>query len=107
MSESPGALRPLLTASRRQFGLTQPRMADLLGVSLRQYQRWERDSSTPRPREWARIVAQLELDTRLAAAAPDVPRLTAELTSLRLQIDGLQSEVRRLEAHLELVGSAA
>lgn len=104
MTEAPGALPPLLTASRRRLGLSQPRMAHLLDISLRQYQRWERGTSTPRPSECARIHAQLAFDSP-TEAAPDLPVLTAEFAALRLQIDGLHSDVRRLEARLEPVGS--
>lgn len=90
-----------LLDARARLGLAQPRMAALLDVSLRQYQRWEAGTSTPRAREWRRIVEKLQLDSSAHEASDPLAHLERELAALRLQVAGLQAEVRRLEARLE------
>ena len=71
----------------------QPRMAELLGVSLRQYQRWERGVSMPRARDAARIRATL-------ARPAHEPTLRAELAELRSQVDALRAELDLLRERL-------
>ena len=71
----------------------QPRMAELLGVSLRQYQRWETGASQPRPRDVARIKATLAGTVR----EPDV---LDELAELRRRVNALSSELQALRARL-------
>ena len=71
----------------------QPRMAELLGVSLRQYQRWERGVSQPRPRDVARIKATL------AGTARESDVLD-ELAELRRRVNALSSELQALRAQL-------
>jgi transcriptional regulator with XRE-family HTH domain len=77
----------------------QPRMAELLGVSLRQYQRWERGVSQPRPRDLERIVATLA-GGGTPAAPPEPGRLLEELASLRRQVNALRGELDTLRASL-------
>ncbi|HWH05400.1 MAG TPA: hypothetical protein VNT23_03055 [Gaiellaceae bacterium] len=77
----------------------QPRMADLLGVSLRQYQRWETGASQPPTRERERILdmlARAELVEREPAPSP----VHAELVALRRQVERLRSELDTLRSQL-------
>ena len=95
-------MRPeALLDARARLGLAQPRMAALLDVSLRQYQRWEAGTSTPREREWGRIVEKLQLDVSTHGAFDTLTQFEHELAALRRQVDGLRAEVRRLETRLE------
>lgn len=94
----------VLRRGREQLGggdpkrFPQPRMADLLGVSLRQYQRWERGDSQPSLRAVERIRRTLaEEQAREDTAGVDL-RLEA---SIALQIESLQSEIRALRAELD------
>lgn len=73
----------------------QPRMAELLGVSLRQYQRWERGVSSPRPRDAARIRATL----RHGDLPPEENRhVLTELASLKRQLAELRAELAVVRA---------
>ena len=77
----------------------QPRMANLLGVSLRQYQRWETGASRPPLRERERVLGMLaraELVERGRAASP----LQEELHALRRQVESLRGELDALRARL-------
>ncbi len=91
----------ILRDARRRLGLTQPRMAALLDVSLRQYQRWEVGTSTPREREWVRIVEKLQPDVSAHGRSDALTQLERELAALRHQVESLRSELRRLETRLE------
>ncbi len=75
----------------------QPRMAELLGVSLRQYQRWERGVSNPRPRDAARIRATLLSGDVPAAESHE---LLHELSSLKRQLAELRAELDAVRARL-------
>jgi transcriptional regulator with XRE-family HTH domain len=79
------------------LGLPQPQMAALLDVSLRQYQRWEAGTSTPRTRERERILAVLSLRGRNGEASPPAD-VRDELHALRDEVEGLRHELQRLEA---------
>ena len=68
----------------------QPRMADLLGVSLRQYQRWERGASQPSARAVERIRRTLAEE-----------RVRDDTGSIVLQVESLQTELRALRAELD------
>ncbi len=74
----------------------QPRMADLLGVSLRQYQRWERGSSHPSARAVERIERALAgkqaRDEVAAAGNGRVESLEAEIRALRAELDALRAQ---------------
>lgn len=91
----------VLRDARSRLGLAQPRMAALLDVSLRQYQRWEGGTSTPREREWVRIVDKLQLDMSAHGRSDALTQLERELAELRHQVESLRSELRRLETRLE------
>lgn len=86
----------VLRAGRAELGggdpkrFPQPRMADLLGVSLRQYQRWERGASQPSARAVERIKRTL---------AEDPGR--DDVGSIVLQVELLRSEIRALRAELD------
>lgn len=71
-------------------------MAELLGVSLRQHQRWERGVSQPRPRDVERIYATLSGD------APDAveEELQAELAAIKQQLNELCALLDALRARL-------
>lgn len=93
MPQFPSELRVL----RRRLRLTQTQMADVLGVSLRQYQRWEHGTSAPHARELSRITNSLEV---LAAgngrgSGSEVERA---LGDLRFELDRLRAEVAQLRA---------
>ena len=89
----------LLLQGRRRLGggdatrFPQPRMADLLGVSLRQYQRWERGDSRPSSRAAERIV-------RTLATEEPAP---VEVASVVQQVEALQEEIRALRAELAAI----
>jgi DNA-binding transcriptional regulator YiaG len=93
----------VLRAGREQFGggdprrFPQPRMADLLGVSLRQYQRWERGASQPSARAVERIKRAL---------AQDQQQSREHTASIVLQVESLQIEIRALRAELETLRAA-
>jgi DNA-binding transcriptional regulator YiaG len=95
----PDALR----AGREQLGggdpkrFPQPRMADLLGVSLRQYQRWERGASRPSARAVERIKRAL---------AQDQEQSRDDTASIVLQVESLQTEIRALRAELDALRAA-
>jgi len=76
----------------------QPRMADLLGVSLRQYQRWENGTSHPPARERDRILGMLERADLVRGREPS--SLHDELATLRAQVDALRGEVAALRSRL-------
>lgn len=97
----------ILRDARSRLGVAQPRMAALLGISLRQYQRWEGGTSTPREREWVRIVQILELDVTAHGGSDATMKIEHELAALRHQVDGLRSELRRLETLLQPAESVA
>ncbi len=91
------AIADVLRAGRVQRGggdpkrFPQPRMAELLGVSLRQYQRWERGSSLPSARAVERIKQTLA-DEQSREHLHDV---------VGTQVESLQSEMRALRAELD------
>lgn len=87
------AFAQALTLGRRRLGLSQSRMAELLQVSLRQYQRWEAATSAPRRRDRERIVAVLD-----APGSTDPPDLRDKLEALREEVDGLRIELTLLKA---------
>lgn len=76
----------------------QPRMADLLGVSLRQYQRWERGASQPSARAVERIRRTLSeeqgRDGRdgIDGIVRQVESLQTELRALRAELDALRAQ---------------
>jgi transcriptional regulator with XRE-family HTH domain len=73
----------------------QPRMADLLGVSLRQYQRWERGSSRPSARALERIkqaLAQEQARDAVPVLDERVLALVVELRALRAELDALRAQ---------------
>lgn len=73
----------------------QPRMADLLGVSLRQYQRWERGASRPSARAVERIERALsgeQAQDAAQAVARRIESLEAQLRSLRAELDALHAQ---------------
>ena len=91
----------VLREGRTQLGggdpkrFSQPRMADLLGVSLRQYQRWERGSSRPSARAVERIKRTLAEEPGrddVAAIVERVESLQSELRSLRAELDALRAQ---------------
>jgi len=73
----------------------QPRMAELLGVSLRQYQRWERGDSQPSLRAVERIrrtLAEEQGRDDTASIARQVESLQTELRALRAELDALRAQ---------------
>lgn len=73
----------------------QPRMAELLGVSLRQYQRWERGSSRPSARAVERIKQTLADDKsggHMHDVVKQVTSLQIELRELRTELDALRAQ---------------
>lgn len=73
----------------------QPRMADLLGVSLRQYQRWERGASQPSARAVERIRRTLSEEQGrdgIDGIVRQVESLQTELRSLRAELDALRGQ---------------
>lgn len=73
----------------------QPRMADLLGVSLRQYQRWERGDSHPSARAVERIrrtLADEQARDDTAGIVEQVESLQSEIRALRAELDALRSQ---------------
>jgi transcriptional regulator with XRE-family HTH domain len=95
------SLADLLREGRKRLGggdprgLPQPRMADLLGVSLRQYQRWERGSSRPSARGLERIARTLDAerqDDGTVLLAKQVESLQAELRALRSELDAIRAQ---------------
>lgn len=73
----------------------QPRMADLLGVSLRQYQRWERGDSHPSARAVERIrrtLAEERARDDTAGIVEQVESLQSEIRALRAELDALRSQ---------------
>jgi transcriptional regulator with XRE-family HTH domain len=74
-------------------------MAELLGVSLRQYQRWEHGISAPRERQLARIRGVLAAQGigeahDVASLRDEVAALRAELEATRAELDALAVQVR-------------
>lgn len=73
----------------------QPRMAELLGVSLRQYQRWERGSSRPSARAVERIrrtLAEEQGRDDTASIVLQVESLQTEICALRAELDALRAQ---------------
>lgn len=70
----------------------QPRMAELLGVSLRQYQRWERGSSRPSARAVERIKQTLGEEQVYDGFVRQVEALQIEIRSLRAELDALRAQ---------------
>jgi transcriptional regulator with XRE-family HTH domain len=96
-------LPEVLITFRAQAGaaghpLSQAAMAAALGVSLRQYQRWERGVSRPR-------AAQLRQITELMTRGSDVEGHVATDVS-RTEFSRLQAEVEALRAELDRLRSA-
>ena len=56
MSEVENSLSKNIVAARKQAGLTQNKLAELVGVSLRTVQRWESGEREPFLREFFKIV---------------------------------------------------
>jgi hypothetical protein len=71
-------------------------MAAWLGVSVRQYQRWEVGGSTPRGRECDRVRGALA--NRSADA-----NIAAELTALHDEVQALRAEVASVRARLDAI----
>ncbi len=70
-------------------------MADLLGVSLRQYQRWERGDSQPSLRAVERIKRTLtaqHLVDDVANVVQRVESLQGEIRALRAELDALRAQ---------------
>lgn len=70
-------------------------MAELLGVSLRQYQRWERGSSRPSARAVERIKQTLADDDsgrHMDDVVKQVASLQTELRELRSELDALRAQ---------------
>lgn len=73
----------------------QPRMADLLGVSLRQYQRWESGDSHPSARAVERIRRMLageQAREDTAGIGEQVESLQSEIRALRAELDALRAQ---------------
>ena len=84
----------MLLRERRERELAQPQMAELLGVSLRQYQRWEHGISAPRQRQLARI--RTVLAEHRAGEAHDVAVLRGEVAALRAELQATRAELDAL-----------
>ena len=100
------SLPEVLVTFRAQAGaaghpLSQAAMAAAVGVSLRQYQRWERGQSRPRAAQLKQIT---EFVTRRAEL--DVEGHSATGVS-RTEFSLLQAEVEALRAELERLRAAA
>lgn len=101
---APPQLAALLRTARRRYGLSQPAMAELLAVSLRQYQRWEHGVSEPRARAADRVLGMVDADPR----APRRARaLEDEVALLRREVDRLHARLARLESRLEPADAVA
>lgn len=94
------SISELLRQGREQLGggdarrFPQPRMADLLGVSLRQYQRWERGDSQPSAHAVERIRRALAAEGR-----------REETAGIELRVEALQAEIRAIRAELAALRS--
>jgi transcriptional regulator with XRE-family HTH domain len=91
-----------LRRERSRRGLSQERMAAWLGVSVRQYQRWEGGWSAPRGHERERLRALL------ADSPAGDTALVAELTRLQDELEQARTELAGLRALLRLarIGAA-
>jgi len=99
------SLPEVLVTFRAQGGaagrpLSQAAMAAAVGVSLRQYQRWERGQSRPRAAQLKQIT-----DFVTRRAEPDVEGHSAGVS--RTEFSLLQAEVERLRGELERLRAAA
>lgn len=90
----------LLRRGREELGggdakrFPQPRMADLLGVSLRQYQRWERGDSQPSVHAIERIRRALDAEH----GREDTASIEAQVVALQAEIQALRAELAALRS---------
>ncbi len=84
---------------REQRGLTQVRLAELLGMAPRSYNRWERGGNTPHLDMLIRIadILQVNLDELVGRADPQTQPLihNHDLHQLVRQLDELPDEDQR------------
>jgi transcriptional regulator with XRE-family HTH domain len=81
-----------LRAERTRRRCSQERMAVAVGVSVRQYQRWEGGLSRPRRRERERLRALLEGPP--AGFADELTQLQREVELLRAEVADLRVRLR-------------
>jgi len=86
-----------LRAARSSRGLTQVRLAELLGISPRVYNRWERGAATPKLDTIVRLAEILdvsldELVGRKPLSQPAIVVRNHRLHELYAQIDQLSDE---------------
>lgn len=95
-----------LTELREEHGLSQERAAAKVGVTMRQWQRWEGGQSVPYPRNLEAIADAFEISVveffHPASETPDpftptqLDRIEAELIKLRTERDDHAKEVAKL-----------
>jgi len=86
-----------LRKAREERGLTQTQLAELLGITLRVYNRWERGAAVPRLDSIVQLadILQLSLDQLVGRSStnPALPKLRhPKLQSLYEQVDRLSAE---------------
>ncbi|CDL81266.1 helix-turn-helix domain-containing protein [Xenorhabdus szentirmaii] len=84
-----------LREAREARKMTQARLADLLTVNRRVYNRWERGSSVPQLDTVVKIAQalQMSIDALVGLEAPKAPKIhNPKLQALYEQIDSLSDE---------------
>lgn len=86
-----------LRALRQTRGLTQSRLAELLGVSPRVYNRWETGAAAPRLDTVVKVadILEVSLDELVGRSEPEEPQLrlhNPKLHRLYREIDRLSDE---------------
>ncbi|WP_411704573.1 helix-turn-helix domain-containing protein [Edaphovirga cremea] len=84
-----------LKEAREVRKMTQARLAELLSVDRRVYNRWERGASVPQLDAVVRIaqVLQTSVDSLVGLLPPTVPRIhNPQLQALAAQMDSLSDE---------------
>ncbi len=91
-----------LTELREQHSLTQENAAARVGVTLRQWQRWEAGESVPYPRNLDSIASKFGLsvaeffdETENGTVRNELAALRAEVTELRAGLAALASDSLR------------
>jgi transcriptional regulator with XRE-family HTH domain len=85
---------------RRTRNLTQPELAELAGVSLRQVQRWEAGEGVPHPRNTRSLANALKVEIDELEPRRELPTRQGRLDRIELRLAEIEVKLDHLLARL-------